>query len=272
MAFYHYPVEKQLTILDQLITTVQNALALRPNEKLIIQKRRTGPQYYARAEVVGARRVYIQRKNIARASTLAQRDYEKAFLKVANEQKNCLLELASKNISRSASFMYHALADTYESLPEERKPLVSPYVLPDDLYIQAFLATEYEKKGFFDGAPVILTENGERVRSKSEKIIADKLSSMGIPYLYECPLYLKKIGWIHPDFTLLDVRERTTVILEHFGLMQDLSYVAQAMRKVDCYIYDGYVPGDRLLITHEGGTQVLDHESLDLLISHRFSS
>ena len=33
-------------------------------------------------------------------------------------------------------------------------------------------------------------EKGERVRSKSEKIIADKLYMLGIPYRYEYPLVL----------------------------------------------------------------------------------
>lgn len=272
MPLYYLPIEQQLSIVEDLTLKAQNALSKRPPGNLTVQKWGNTSQFYYRLKTEGAHRRYIRKENLHFIKELAQKEYETSFLKAASRQKEVLCKAQSSASPRSASLMYHALARPFEKLTPERQALVTPYVLPDDLYIQSFLATEYEKKGFFDGAPVILTENGERVRSKSEKIIADKLSSMGIPYLYECPLYLKKIGWIHPDFTLLDVRERTTVILEHFGLMQDLSYVAQAMRKVDCYIYDGYVPGDRLLITHEGGTQVLDHESLDLLISHRFSS
>ena len=45
----------------------------------------------------------------------------------------------------------------------------------------------------------ILTEKGESVKSKSEKIIADKLNMMNIPYCYEVPLYLKGYGYVKPD-------------------------------------------------------------------------
>ena len=272
MPTFYLSIEEQLSILEKLQQKANSVLKSSPPGQLTVQKCGSYTQFLYRPAGENASRQFIRRENQDFAKSLAQKAYTISFIKAASRQAEELKKLSSSASPRSASLMYHALARPFEKLTPERQALVTPYVLPDDLYIQSFLATEYEKKGFFDGAPVILTENGERVRSKSEKIIADKLSSMGIPYLYECPLYLKKIGWIHPDFTLLDVRERTTVILEHFGLMQDLSYVAQAMRKVDCYIYDGYVPGDRLLITHEGGTQVLDHESLDLLISHRFSS
>ena len=43
----------------------------------------------------------------------------------------------------------------------------------------------YNKKGFREDAPIILTEKGERVRSKSEKILADYFYRKGIEYKYE---------------------------------------------------------------------------------------
>ena len=49
----------------------------------------------------------------------------------------------------------------------------------------------------------IYTERGERVRSKSEKIIADKLFLQNIPYHYERPIYLKGFGMVYPDFCCL---------------------------------------------------------------------
>ena len=50
---------------------------------------------------------------------------------------------------------------------------------------------------------MILTENGERVRSKSEKILADYFYRQNILYKYEKPLYLKGYGTVYPDFTFL---------------------------------------------------------------------
>ena len=53
----------------------------------------------------------------------------------------------------------------------------------------------------------LVTNNGEIVRSKSEKIIADLLFMLGIPYVYECPLDTPG-GTIYPDFTILDISTR----------------------------------------------------------------
>lgn len=53
-----------------------------------------------------------------------------------------------------------------------------------------------------------IRETDERVRSKSEVIIADILNQEGIPYRYECPLQLKGWGKVYPDFTVLSERER----------------------------------------------------------------
>lgn len=60
-----------------------------------------------------------------------------------------------------------------------------------------------------------------RYLSKSEKMIADKLLRMGVRYRYEFPTRLKGYGIVHSDFTLLDLRERIEVKMEHFGRMDD---------------------------------------------------
>ena len=270
MPFSYLPVAQQCSILDKLILKTQKALSTRPEGILSVHKRSMNLQYTYRPTTDDMHRIYIRKDNLSFAQALAQKEYEKAFLKAASEQKRHLLKLASEGSVQSASLMYHALAEPYESLSSERKSLVTPYVLPDDQYIQSFLKTPYEKMGFDESEPMILTEKGERVRSKSEKIIADKLDRMGIPYLYEYPLFLRRIGWIHPDFTLLDIRERVTIIMEHFGRMQDPTYALRTLNKLDNYAFDGYIPGDTLLITYESNEHVLDIRTLESLISHRF--
>ena len=46
--------------------------------------------------------------------------------------------------------------------------------------VKTWLSATYDGKEFQEGVPVILTEKGERVRSKSEKIMADYLSNKRI--------------------------------------------------------------------------------------------
>ena len=78
----------------------------------------------------------------------------------------------------------------YDTLNPYRRELVSPLILSDKEYVNQWLKVEYQGKHFDEEAGIIITEKGERVRSKSEKIIADKLYAMGIPYRYECPITL----------------------------------------------------------------------------------
>lgn len=75
-------------------------------------------------------------------------------------------------------------------------------------------------------------EKGERVRSKSEVIIADMLNRKGISYRYEYPVYLKNVGQIYPDFTVLDAIRRREIYWEHLGMMDDPDYAEMAILRV----------------------------------------
>ncbi|MBQ9321830.1 MAG: hypothetical protein IJ239_05705, partial [Eubacterium sp.] len=72
------------------------------------------------------------------------------------------------------------------------------------MYIRNWLDIQYPKKGFSEEGPEFYTSKGERVRSKSEVIIADTLARMGVPYRYEFPIRFSGTGTFHPDFTVLN--------------------------------------------------------------------
>ncbi len=267
MSYFYLPIDQQITIVDSLIQKAESALAKRPIGRLTVQKNHTSTQYIYRPSP-DATRQYIRKENLSFIKALAQKEYEESFLRAADAQKKELQKVKA----RSSSHMYHALAAPFARLSKQRKLLVNPYVLPDDLYIQSFLQQPYDRKEFEPFDPIIMTENGERVRSKSEKILADKLKSMGIPYLYERPLFLSQLGHVHPDFTLLDIQERCIVFHEHFGRMDKPSYVSRSLNKIECYIEDGYLPGEKLLFTFEGGDQILDITHFEKIMQARFFS
>ncbi len=141
-----------------------------------------------------------------------------------------------------------------------------PIELPDDEYIAQWQAYEYEKKPFRDNDTEFYTDLGERVRSKSEIIIANTLLKMKIPYRYECPLRLQNGVWIYPDFTVLRMRDRRELYLEHLGMMDDLTYCESAMRRITQYEMNGLYPGDRLLLTHETRREPLNLKLLERIL------
>jgi hypothetical protein len=112
----------------------------------------------------------------------------------------------------------------------------------------------------------IYTEKGEMVRSKSEKILADKFNLLGIPYIYEKPLYLEGYGYVHPDFTLLNVRKKKEYYLEHFGMMDNPEYTVKTVQKLETYEKNGIFPGEKLLLTYETGSHPLNMKTVENLI------
>lgn len=115
-----------------------------------------------------------------------------------------------------------------------------------------------------------MTERGECVRSKSGKIIADKLYSLGIPYRYECPPLLEDNIKIYPDFTILKMPAREEVYLEHFGMMDDVNYVDTTIYKLNTYEKNGIYIGVNLFITYETSTKPLNTRALDKIVREIF--
>ena len=113
------------------------------------------------------------------------------------------------------------------------------------------------------------TLKGEHVRSKSEVIIADRLYSKGIPYKYECPLYIgNKV--IYPDFTILRLSDRKILYHEHCGMMDNPDYSKDVVGRVNLYSTAGVCLGDRLFLTFETSESPLDIKLLDELIEKHF--
>ena len=125
---------------------------------------------------------------------------------------------------------------------------------------------EYEGKAIYEDMQYFITEKGEKVRSKSEKIIADKLYMMGIPYRYEYPLILNDNIMVYPDFTILKMPERKEVYLEHFGMMDDINYVDTALFKMNSYEKNGIYLGVNLFITYETGRKPLNTKDLNEML------
>ena len=115
-------------------------------------------------------------------------------------------------------------------------------------------------------SPLILTEKGERVRSKSEKILADYFYRKNILYKYEKPLHLKGYGTVYPDFTFLSRKTYREIYWEHEGMMDKQDYARAAVRKIESYQINHIYPGERLIITFETEQNILNSKIIENLI------
>lgn len=99
------------------------------------------------------------------------------------------------------------------------------------------------------------TEDGNRVRSKSEVIICNLLHNAGIKYMYEEKLpYGNEGKWIEPDFTIEKI-DKTQIYWEHVGLLGNENYDKNWLHKLD--VYEKYYKG-QMIKTYESGVLVND--------------
>lgn len=243
---YYVQIQRQAT----------KSLANAPKEgRLRVATNKGNYQYYLVTEQYDTKGKYLTKKNRNIAKQLAQRDYDKAIVRHTNECISAIDKLLY-------SIPQISLGDIYCNIPGKRS-IITPYELSDEEYVKQWEAVKYTGKGFDEGVPEIYTIKGERVRSKSEKIIADMLFQMNIPYRYEYPIYLNGYGEVFPDFTLLNIRKRKDIILEHFGMMDNADYCVKAIRKMGLYEKNDYYENDNFICSFETAFNVLDTNLLE---------
>ena len=254
--------------LQNVIGEVKNRMSNAPQGQLRIARKRKGVDYYYKEEDVVKRGTssngrYMKKEEYSLVVQLAQRDYDQNIYKKATERSGCIKEFLKK-------YQETSLEEVYSKTNEYRKKLITPVILSDEEYIKQWQEVSYKGKGFDDEEKEIITERGERVRSKSEKIIADKLYSLGIPYRYEYPLTLVGGVRVYPDFTILKMPEREEVYLEHFGMMDDADYIDNALYKLNTYEKNQIYLGVNLFITHETSKNPLNTRALDGMLRNLF--
>ena len=251
-------LEKQQSLLKTYLETARASLARKPDGHLTISRSHNSDQFYHRTSIFEKKGVYLSKKNKTLISALAQKDYDQKFITAAEDlfrKNNTLIQMGAE---REIHYFYQDLAQVYTDLSAPRKKLVTPYVPPDDIFAASWASVRYKGKKFSENYPYFYTEKKERVRSKSEILIADKLLGMNLPYRYEFPLYTKLLGTTHPDFTILDVWNRTVKIFEHFGRLDGEDYRNKMVRKFEAYRQEGFYLGVNFLFTMETNNQPLD--------------
>ena len=206
-----------------------------------------------------------------------QKELEMICSKVENELKS--VPKGNLRISKDKNKIryYHCVEDnegTYISkidseLPKlhtQRQLLVTPIEPIWEKELARWYDSEYHGKEFYEGTAEIVTEKGERVRSKSEKILADYFYRNNILYQYEKPLYLKGYGTVYPDFTFLSKKTRKEIYWEHEGMMDKPEYAKSAVKKIESYQRNGIHLGERLILTFETELTVLNSQIVEELV------
>lgn len=205
------------------------------------------------------RKRYLKVSEFEMARKVAQYSYNKKVLGIARRRV-----VQFERICRD--FAVDELERVYEDLPNLRKELVVPALPSWSTIYRDWSLKGYKENGLPLSDYSFVTKKGDRVRSKSEKILADKFFDLGIPYKYECPLHISNDYWIYPDFTFLHPVTCEEIYWEHFGMMDDSQYILRAIKKLEVYQRKRIFVGRGLLVTLETSSHPLNEDIVNLLI------
>lgn len=237
----------------------EKALEKAPEGYLRISKHGKGHQYYYRKNPKDLSGQYIKSKDKKLARKLAQKDYDEKVVRSVEKE----IKAIGKYLSELPKI---GVEDIYSKIHKARQCLVQPIIPTEEDFIKSWESIEYSGKEFDVYAPKLYTAKGERVRSKSEIIIADSLNREGIPYRYEYPIYVEGWGTVYPDFTVLNVKNRKEIYWEHLGLMDNMDYVEKVLEKMTVYGQNGILPGKNLILTYETAQNPLSQKMVQMMI------
>lgn len=241
---------------ENLINEIEKRIEGAPEGYLRMARKWNKYQYFQRIDKSDKKGNYIPRKDVGLVKKLAQKDYDNRLLNVLKDQQKAI-EKFLKDYDPDAT------QNVYTKLTEPRKQLVTPDFLTDDEFIKLWQDEPYDRLGFSKTDAEFYTAKGERVRSKSEILIADALYRNNIPYRYEYPVYSHGVLIAAPDFNCLNVRLRKEYYWEHLGMMGKAEYADRNMKKIEKYMLADDFDETRLLLTMETENKPLNTKVIE---------
>lgn len=256
-------LEKRLKDLRYVFHLIKRKNENAPSGHLKIAVKKNRVEYYYIKDRGSSRGSYIPKADISFAAQLAQKDYNHKLLPLLTKEIRCLESFLKATSSLTE------LQNLYQSFCPARRELIKPLTLTDDQYASQWQNTTWQGKDFPELSPNFFTLKNERVRSKSEVIIANCLFNYGVPYRYEFPLKLKSENGqltIYPDFLCLNVRTREEIYWEHFGMLDNPEYAQKAVSKISLYARNGIFSGRGLILSMESSTEALNTKDIEKYI------
>ena len=253
----------------KLEKAIRKTEVLSSDELFYCNHQRGFPRFYIR-EAGTAEPHYLNSDEADRIKTLCSRSYASKLLKAASSEASQLEKCLDILESTSGKDGYDKadIDEVYSHLNKGIQENVKPSKFTDEGFAQRWQDEKYHNR-WIKSDYTFETPRGERVRSKSEWMIASMLAEAGVPYRYEEIVAVSPefSVFFHPDFTVLNKRTRKVYYWEHFGRMDDPKYVEDSfMPKITEYYNFEFLPGEKLLMTFESKHSPLDTTQVKRLI------
>lgn len=253
-------LKKRVLELNAMINLIDRSHSESDDSYLWIRRIKGRSYYYVKKPSTGQRQ-YLGNKQKQKIKTLEQQAYCEAFCETAEKELK-QIEKTLKVFSKLSD-----PEDVFINLPKDRTHLIKPFTPPYSKTPEIYKERTFHK--YIAATSPFTTKAGEKVRSKSELIIANSLFDENIPYRYELNTVLgedENIMTVNPDFTVYNTRTGETLIWEHFGMMDNQEYCVNALIKLENYARHNVFPGRNLITTFETSERPLNTQYIGLII------
>lgn len=232
-----------------LLQKFMNELKYLPEGKLVVKHSRGKDRYYhykpSKTPGVKATETYLGVKDEKLIVALSRRRFIEESILVIQEIINCGESYYDNCPEYNPTQILQKLPAAYRNLDYSRD-----LDLMDNKKGSTWMNEDYPRHELYRENLIHTTQNGLRVRSKSESIIAGILETYDVPFRYEALLKLDGNDY-YPDFTILNPQDNRVIYWEHFGMVDKEEYAESMYRKMENYIKHGILQGDNLIVTME---------------------
>ena len=255
-------IDYLIGMLDRRIDVLEKVLKDSPEGMLRCRSNHGHTEYYLRCRTrKGHKTRYIKNGDVTFIRALADKYYAGKILPVLVKQKQ------SAETARLLEFP-NELDSAKKIDPRILARCSSEFTVFDKF--AKWKAGSIQNEAPFPEKRIFDTAGGEKVRSKSELIIANALFEADLIYVYEATLRLRGGDKRFPDFTILDPWTMEIFYWEHLGRMDDPEYACRAVEKIRQYAENGIVIGKNLICTFEANESPLRPKTVDAMIKVYF--
>lgn len=246
--------------LELKIKHIQKSLQSFPPGKIFITKNGSRFKWYHHD---ADKTLYIPKSKQHFAEQLSYKKYLTCLLDESIHEKKAI-DFYLKHHNHETPKSQQLLTD----LPEYQK-LLSPFFQPLSKELKTWVDEPYPHNSNYPEQLNNRAPSGNMVRSKSEAMIDMLLYTNKIPFRYECELELDGVI-LYPDFTIRHPCTGRLFYWEHFGLMDNPDYSANAISKLNLYTSNGIIPSIDLITTYETKQCPLSLDEIDQIVKRYF--
>ena len=224
-------------------------------------------------KVKGNAYIYLQNKTLAERRLLSPKKKEDADM-IEKIRKKYFVKKSISQLRKNKKIMESLLRGLNPFDPGEirnqmssvyREVQIIEWKSKMDLALEKWKVKDKGESFLYPEGLRHISAKGQRVRSKSEAIIADLLDYKNILYKYEEPLNIcgQKFS---PDFTIFRSFDNRIIYWEHFGMINDTEYKKNMEMKLLAYRNSEIIPWDNLILTFDSIEGNIDVSMISAII------